>query len=129
MSVLAVTAVLTATICRYFYKSKQHSALLREIQNKRNVAETYTVKQVQVANKPIKETKAIRPFTGRRTARRRHSMDIPTTMKISALNRLPRKGENIVKTKKSAPTAPKVNVKSINQIPVWLGESFTSLNE
>ena len=129
MSVLAVTAVLTATICRHFYKSKQHSALLREIQNKRNVAETYTVKQVQVANKPIKETKTIRPFTGRCTARRRHSMDIPTTMKISALNRLPRKGENIVKTKKSAPTAPKVNVKSINQIPVWLGKSFTSLNE
>ena len=33
MSVLAVTAVLTATICRHFYKSKQHSALLHEIQN------------------------------------------------------------------------------------------------
>ena len=129
MSVLAVTAVLTATICRQLYKSKQHSVLLREIQNRRNVAETYAVKQVQVVNKPVKETKTIRPFTGRCTARRRHSIDIPTTMKVSVLNRLPRKRENLVKAKKPAPTAPKVNVKSTNQLPVWLGESFTSLNE
>ena len=127
MSVLAVTAVLTATICRPFYKSKQHSALLRKIQNRRNVAETYAVKQVQVVNKPVKETKTIRPFTVRCTARRRHSID--TTMKVSVLNRLPRKKENVVKAKRLAPTAPRVNVKSTNQIPVWLGESFTSLNE
>ena len=46
MSVLAVAAVLTATICRHLYKSKQHSAILSEIQNRRNVAETYAVKQV-----------------------------------------------------------------------------------
>ena len=104
MSVLAVTAVLTATICRQLYKSKQHSVLLREIQNRRNVAETYAVKQVQVVNKPVKETKTIRPFTGSCTARRRHSIDIPTTMKVSVLNRLPRKRENVVKTKKPAPT-------------------------
>ena len=127
MSVLAVTAVLTATICRHFYKAKQHSAFLREIQNQCNVVETYAVKQVQVVNKPV--TKTIRPFTGRCTARRRHSIDIPTTMKVSVLNRIPRKKENVTKIKKPAPTAPRVNVKSTNQIPVWLGESFTSLNE
>ena len=129
MSVLAVTAVLTATICRHFYKVKQHSAFLREIQNRCNVVETYAVKQVQVVNKPVKETKTIWPFTRRCTARRRHSIDIPTTMKVSVLNRIPRKKENVTKIKKPAPTAPRVNVKSTNQIPVWLGESFTSLNE
>ena len=116
MSVLAVTAVLTETICRHFYKSKQHSALLREVQDRRNVAETYEVKQVQVVNKPIKETKTIRPFTGRCTACRHHSIDIPTTMKMSVLNRFPRKRENLVKAKRPAPTAPKVNLKSSNQI-------------
>ena len=129
MSVLAVTAVLMATICRHLYKSKQHSAILHEIQNRRNVAETYEVKQVQVVNKPVKETKTIRPFTGRCTGCRRHSIDIPTTMKLSVLNRLPRKGESYVKAKKPAPTAPKVNAQSTNQILAWLGESFTSLNE
>ena len=129
MSVLAVTAVLTATICRHFYKSKQHSAFLRKIQNQRNVAETYTVKQIQVVNKPVKETKTIQPFTGRCTARHHHSIDIPTTMKVSVLNRIPRKEGKVAKTKKPAPTAPRVNVESTNQIPVWLGESFTSLNE
>ena len=59
MSVLAVTAVLTVTICRHFYKSKQHTTILRKSQNRRHVAETYAIKQVQVVNKPIKETKTI----------------------------------------------------------------------
>ena len=89
----------------------------------------FLIKIGQIEAPPVKETKTIQPFTGRCTACRRHSIDIPTTMKVSVLNRLPRKKENVVKAKRPAPTAPRVNVKSTNQIPVWLGESFTSLNE
>ena len=57
LTVFAVSAVLTATVCRHFYKSKHYAALLRKNQKKTGmVAMDYTVKKVQSV-RPIRETK------------------------------------------------------------------------
>ena len=84
----------------------------------------YTVKKVQ-AVRPIKETKIQKPFTGPCSSRRRHSIDIPTTMKVSIQNRNNRIKKATVKPK--APTIP--NMQSISNVPTYLQDSFTSLNE
>ena len=123
LTVFAVSAVLTAAICRHFYKSEQYTALLRENQKRNEMAAIgYTVKKVQEV-RPIKETKIQKPFTGPCSSRRRHSIDIPTTMKVSIQNRSNWNRTVIAKPKGAAPTIPKPN------IPTYLQDSFTSLNK
>ena len=87
----------------------------------------YTVKKVQ-AVRPIKETKIQKPFTGPCSSRRRHSIDIPTTMKVSIQNRNNRNRTVTVKPKGAAPTIPRP-IQSISNVPTYLQDSFTSLNE
>ena len=128
LTVFAVSAVLTATICRHFYKSKNYTALLRENQKRNEMAAIgYKVKKVQ-AVRPIKETKIQIPFTGPCSSRRRHSIDIPTTMKLSIQNRNNRNKKVTAKPKGAAPTIPKP-MQSISNVPTYLQDSFTSLNE
>ena len=82
----------------------------------------YTVKKVQEV-RPVRETKIQKPFTGPCYSRRRHSIDIPTTMKVSVQNR----NNKMATVKSKAPTIPKL--KSISNVPTYLQDSFTSLNE
>ena len=128
LTVFAVSAVLTATVCRHFYKSKHYTALLRENKKKTGmVAMDYTVKKVQSV-RPIRETKIQKLFTGPCSSRHRHSIDIPTTMKVSIQNRNQRNRTIMNKSKKPAPTIPRP-VQSISNVPAYLQGSFTSLNE
>ena len=123
LAVFTVTAVLTATICRHFYKSKQYTSVLRENQKRNEMAAIeYTVKKVQEV-RPVRETKIQKPFTGPCYSRRRHSIDIPTTMKVSIQNR-----NKMTTVKSKAPTIPP-KMKSISNVPTYLQDSFTSLNE
>ena len=85
----------------------------------------YTVKKVQTF-RPIKETKIQRPFTGTCASRRRHSIDIPTTMKVSMKNR--NQQVRTEKSKRPAPTIPRP-LQSISNVPTYLQDSFASLNE
>ena len=128
LTVFAVSAVLTATICRHFYKSKQYTAVLRENQKRNEMAAIgYTVKKVQEV-RPIKETKIQKPFTGPCSSRRRHSIDIPTTMKLSIQNRNNRNRTVTIKPKRAAPTVPNP-MYPLTHVPTYLQDSFTSLNE
>ena len=128
LAVLTVSVVLTATVCRHFYKNRHSIAQLREEQRRTGrIAMDYTVKKVQTV-RPIKETKVQRPFTGSCAARRRHSIDIPTTMKVSMKNRNQQVRTVTEKSKRPAPTIPRP-LQSISNVPTYLQDSFTSLNE
>ena len=128
LAVLTVSVVLTASVFRQCYKRNQYIAHLREEQRKTGrIAMDYTVKKVQTV-RPIKETKIQRPFTGTCASRRRHSIDIPTTMKISMKNRSQQNRTVTEKSKRPAPTIPRP-LQSISNVPTYLQDSFTSLNE
>ena len=87
----------------------------------------YTVKKVQSVG-PIRETKIQKLFTGPCSSRCCHSIDIPTTMKVSIQNRNQWNRTVTSKPKRAAPTIPRP-VQSISNVPTYLQDSFTSLNE
>ena len=125
LAVLTVSVVLTATVCRHFYKNNHSIAQLREEQRKTGrIAMDYTVKKVQTV-RPIKETKIQRPFTGTCVSRRRHSIDIPTTMKVSMKNRNQQVRTVTEKSKRPAPTIPRPVVLSNTSflMKLWLAIS------
>ena len=125
LAVCTIAVVFTTTVCLQCNKNRHSIAQLREEQRKTGrIAMDYTVKKVQTV-RPIKETKIQRPFTGSCNARRRHSIDIPTTMKITRSQRVKIVTE---KSKRPAPTIPRP-MQSISNVPTYLQDSFTSLNE